>query len=94
MKKAKHSKHKKHSRKYIIMLLIVIIVICVISTVYYFINANKEKQEYNEFVSNAKKSSIYDIEATAEYGDQLLTLTTCEYSQEDGRFAVVAKKVK
>lgn len=60
---------------------------------YYFVNAENE-QEYNEFVSNAKKSSIYDIEATAEYGDQLLTLSTCEYSQEDGRFAVVARKVK
>ena len=60
---------------------------------YYFVNAENE-QEYNKFVSNAKKSSIYDIEATAEYGDQLLTLSTCEYSQEDGRFAVVARKVK
>ncbi len=60
---------------------------------YYFVNAEDE-QEYNEFVNNAKKSSIYDIEATAEYGDQLLTLSTCEYSQEDGRFAVVARKVE
>ena len=33
-----------------------------------------------------------NIEATAEYGDQLITLTTCEYSQEDGRFAVVGRK--
>ena len=31
---------------------------------------------------------------TATYGDQLLTLSTCEYSQEDGRFVVVAKKVQ
>ena len=60
---------------------------------YYFVNSEDE-QEYNEFVNNAKKSSIYDIEATAQYGDQLLTLSTCEYSQEDGRFAVVARKVK
>ena len=59
---------------------------------YYFVNAENE-QEYNNFVNNAKKVSIYDTEVTAEYGDQLLTLSTCEYSQEDGRFVVVAKKV-
>lgn len=58
---------------------------------YYFVNANNE-QEYNDFVENAKKASIYDTKVTANYGDQLLTLSTCEYSQEDGRFAVVCKK--
>lgn len=59
---------------------------------YYFVNANNE-QEYNDFVNNAKKSSIYDTGIDANYGDQLLTLSTCEYSQEDGRFVVVAKKI-
>ena len=28
----------------------------------------------------------------AEYGDKLITLSTCEYSQNDGRLLVVAKK--
>ena len=59
---------------------------------YYFVNANNE-EEYNDFVNNAKKASIYDTGVTAEYGDQLLTLSTCEYSQKDGRFAIVAKKI-
>lgn len=60
---------------------------------YYFINAENEA-EYNEFVDNAKKASIYDTKKTAKYGDQLLTLSTCEYSQEDGRFVVVARELK
>ena len=60
---------------------------------YYFVNANNE-QEYNDFVNNAKKVSLYDTGVTAKYGDQLLTLSTCEYSQEDGRFAVVCKKIE
>lgn len=59
---------------------------------YNFVNANNE-EDYNDFVNNCKKSSIYDTGVTANYGDQLLTLSTCEYSQEDGRFVVVAKKV-
>jgi len=60
---------------------------------YYFINAENE-EEFNEYVKNSKKASLYDIEASAEYGDQLLTLSTCEFSQEDGRLAVVARKIK
>lgn len=60
---------------------------------YYFVNAENEK-EFNDYVQNSKAASLYNIEATAEYGDQLLTLSTCEYSQEDGRLAVVARKIK
>ena len=58
---------------------------------YYFINANTE-EEYNNYVENAKKASIYEIEPTAKYGDQLITLSTCSYHVKDGRFAVVGKK--
>ncbi len=59
---------------------------------YYFIDANS-KEEYDEYVKNSKEASIYDTGVDAEYGDQLLTLSTCEYSQDNGRFVVVAKKV-
>lgn len=59
---------------------------------YYFINAETE-DEYNEFVSNAKNSSLYNIDANATYGDQLITLSTCSYHVKDGRFAVVGRKI-
>ncbi len=59
---------------------------------YYFINA-KNENEYNDFVNNAKKASLYDTGKTAQYGDSLMTLSTCAYHTKDGRFAVVAKKV-
>ena len=59
---------------------------------YFFVDAGS-RVEYNDFVKNAKKASIYDIDATAEYGDQLITLSTCDYTQEDGRFVVVARKI-
>lgn len=58
---------------------------------YYFINAENEAA-FNEYVANAKAASMYDTGLTAEYGDQLLTLSTCAYHEENGRFAVVAKK--
>jgi len=60
---------------------------------YYFINANNE-EEFNDYIENSKKISLYDIEATAEYGDQLMTLLTCSYHTEDGRLAVVARKIE
>lgn len=58
---------------------------------YYFVDAKNEK-EFNDYINNCKEASIYDIETTAIYGEQLLTLSTCEYSRENGRFAIVAKK--
>ena len=60
---------------------------------YYFINSNNE-DEFNYYIENSKKESLYDTGVSAEYGDQLLTLSTCEFSRQDGRLAVVAKKIK
>jgi len=59
---------------------------------YYFINAENE-QEFNDYINNSKAASIYDTGITAEYGDKLITLSTCSYHTEDGRFAVVARKM-
>ena len=58
---------------------------------YFFINAESET-EYNNFIANAKKASLYDTGVNASYGEQLLTLSTCAYHTEDGRFVIVAKK--
>lgn len=60
---------------------------------YYFINAENE-EEYNNYINKCKKASLYDTKKSAQYGEQLLTLSTCEYSQEDGRFVIVARKTK
>ena len=58
---------------------------------YYFVNANN-KAEFDDFVQNAKNASLYDIDKSADYGEQLMTLSTCSYHTKDGRFVVVAKK--
>ena len=60
---------------------------------YFFINPNSE-EEYNNFVQNAKNFSMYNIDSTATYGDQLITLSTCAYHVKDGRFVVIGKKNK
>lgn len=59
---------------------------------YDFYEAETEK-EFNKFYKNVKKMSLYDTGVEAEYGDTFLTLSTCAYHVEDGRLAVVAKRV-
>ena len=54
---------------------------------------NNFKKEFDNYVTNIKELSMYNIEETANFGDQLITLSTCDYHVEDGRFVVVAKKV-
>ena len=59
---------------------------------YQFINAGSE-QEFNSYMNEMAALSLYNTGVTANYGDQLLTLSTCDYQENDGRFVVVAKRV-
>ena len=59
---------------------------------YQFIDVNSE-QEFDSYMQEMAEMSYYDTGVTAEYGDQLLTLSTCDYQEKDGRFVVVAKKI-
>ncbi len=48
---------------------------------------------FDDFVAQCKELALYDTGVTAQYGDKLITLSTCEYSQTNGRLAVVAKRI-
>lgn len=52
------------------------------------------KEEFEAYVDNAKQNAYYTIEATAQYGDQLITLCTCDKWTKDGRLYIVAKKIE
>ena len=58
---------------------------------YEYIGPLTEKR-FQTYVKNVKKQSLYDTGITPEYGEQLLTLVTCAYHTEDGRFVVVARR--
>lgn len=60
---------------------------------YEFVNAGNE-EDFMYFIDNIKAMSIIDTDVDVEYGDKLVTLSTCAYHVQDGRFAVIAKKVK
>lgn len=59
---------------------------------YQFIDANSA-EEFDSYMDEMSALSFYDTGVTAGYGDRLLTLSTCDSSEKDGRFVVVAKKV-
>ncbi len=60
---------------------------------YRFVDAAQER-EFDSFVARCKEMALYDTQVSAEYGDHLLTLSTCEYSRENGRLVVVAKRIE
>ena len=59
---------------------------------YQFIDANSE-EEFNSAMEEMAEMSLIDTGVTAHYGDQLLTLSTCDYQENNGRFAVVCRKI-
>lgn len=59
---------------------------------YQFIDANSS-EEFNSYMDDMAAMSLIETGVTAEYGDRLLTLSTCDYQEKNGRFVVVAKRV-
>ena len=59
---------------------------------YDFVDAENE-EDFNSYIGKCKELALYDTGVTAGYGDRLITLSTCEYSAQNGRLVVVAKKV-
>lgn len=60
---------------------------------YKFFQADTQ-EEFDDFYQNIKALSLYDTGVTAQFGDHFLTLSTCVYHVEQGRFVVVAKEVE
>lgn len=77
-------------------------VICAFKTVAYtdngfhyfnFVKANTA-EDFSAYIEKCQALSFYDTGVSAEYGDKLITLSTCEYSQNNGRLVVVAKLIE
>lgn len=58
---------------------------------YDFIQADSE-EEFEEFLDNIEQLSVFTATEMPVYGDELLTLSTCNSYVEDGRLFLVAKK--
>ena len=60
---------------------------------YYHFTDATDKAEFDEYIVKCKELALYDTGVSAEYGDKLISLSTCEYSRTNGRLVVVAKRV-
>lgn len=59
---------------------------------YQFADAQTPEQ-FDTYISKCKEKALYDTGVSAEYGDKLITLSTCEYSSKNGRLVLVAKRI-
>ncbi len=63
--------------------------------VFDYTQADFESQEdFMAFTEELKKRSFYDIPVDIQPGDQLVTLSTCEYDFDQSRLVVVGRKVR
>lgn len=53
-----------------------------------FVNA-ADAAEFDSFVDKCKELSIYDTGITPQYGEKLVTLSTCDYALKNGRIVVM-----
>ena len=60
---------------------------------YHFFNADSSF-EFNSQMDMYERVSYYDTGITPKYGDKLITLSTCEYTEDNGRFVIVARKME
>lgn len=60
---------------------------------YHRFNDAADPSEFDSFVRTVKSLSYYDTGITPQYGDKLITLSTCEYTLTNGRFVVVGVRV-
>ncbi len=63
------------------------------SFAYHLFSDAANPAEFDAYVAACKQYARYDTGVTPVYGERLLTLSTCEYSQNDGRLVVVARKI-
>lgn len=60
---------------------------------YHRFNDALDKEDFDSYIQTVKNMSFYNTGITPQYGDKLITLSTCEYTQENGRLVVVAVQV-
>ena len=60
---------------------------------YYHFTCADSAEDFDAYIAKCKELSFYDTGVSTEYGDKLITLSTCEYSRTNGRMVVVAKKI-
>ena len=59
---------------------------------YYRYTNLSAQEDFESFVSQCLAASLYDFGVTPQYGDTIVTLSTCSYHTDEGRFVVAARR--
>lgn len=59
---------------------------------WYGYTCQTDKESFSNLISHIKDKSLYFTQDEIQYGDYFLTISTCEYSQTNGRLIVIAKR--
>lgn len=60
---------------------------------YYNYSGPLTESQFNYYVSEMAKLSLYSTGVTAQWGDELLSLSTCDRYVQDGRLVIVCKRI-
>ena len=61
---------------------------------FYWLVDAASPEEFADYVSACQMRALYDTGISAQYGDKLLTLSTCDNITDDGRLLVIAKQTE
>ena len=59
---------------------------------YYWYTDLSREEVFDQYIKKVKEKALYDTGVGTEFGDEILTLSTCSYHTDDGRFVVVARR--
>ena len=60
---------------------------------YYWFHNYSEEEEFEAFTDFISENRLYDTGKKLEYGDQTIILSTCEYTVDNGRLALIARRI-
>lgn len=52
------------------------------------------EEDFNNYVEKVRKGSLIDTGVDVQYGDKLLTLSTCYASEDNSRFIIVGRRLR
>lgn len=60
---------------------------------YHQFEVAESEEDFNEFIATIKSLQEYETGITPVYGDKIICLSTCEYTQDNGRLVVAAVRI-
>lgn len=60
---------------------------------YYWFRGYEDRGEFQQLLDFIEEGSVYDTGETLDYGDSTIMLSTCEYTVDNGRLVLIAKRI-